>query len=53
MLRKLPALLMPLALAACVGPEVGASVSVGPYGAKVRPSISAGLEGGGTITYTP
>jgi len=51
--RPILALILPLALAGCIGPQLGASVSVGPYGTHVSPSISAGLEGGGTVTYTP
>ena len=53
MLRRITALLLPLTLAGCIGPQLGANVSVGPYGTYVSPSISAGLEGGGAITYTP
>lgn len=45
-------LILTLPLAACVGPQLGADISVGPYGTSVSPSISAGL-GGGTITYSP
>jgi len=50
--RLLIALLI-LPLAACIGPQLGAGISVGPYGTHVSPSISAGLEGGGSITYSP
>ncbi len=53
MLRRITALLLPLTLAGCIGPQLGASVSAGPYGTHFNPSISAGLEGGGTLTYTP
>jgi hypothetical protein len=45
--------LLSLTLAACVGPHLGASIGIGPNGTYVSPSISTGLEGGGTITYTP
>jgi hypothetical protein len=40
-------------LAACVDPRLNAGISVGPHGAAVYPSISTGIEGGGTITYSP
>ena len=50
---RLLILLLALPLSACIGPQLGASVSVGPHGAHVSPSVSAGLEGGGVITYSP
>ncbi|MCB6179431.1 hypothetical protein LHP98_15015 [Rhodobacter sp. Har01] len=50
---RLALLTLPLALAACVGPQLNAGLSIGPNGARVYPSVSAGLEGGGTISYSP
>lgn len=47
------ALLAPLILAACTGPTLNAGLSIGPGGVSVSPSVSAGLEGGGTVTYSP
>ena len=49
-LRLLPLL---VALSACVDPRLNAGVSIGPGGTRVYPSISTGIEGGGTITYSP
>ena len=42
-----------LALTACVDPSLNAGISIGPNGASISPSISAGLDGGGTLTYQP
>ena len=50
---RLLILLLALPLSACIGPQLGADISVGPYGTYVSPSVSAGLESGGFITYSP
>ncbi|MBK8440625.1 MAG: hypothetical protein IPL38_14385 [Rhodobacter sp.] len=42
-----------LLLAACVDPQLQAGISIGPNGTSVYPAISTGIEGGGTITYSP
>ncbi|WP_164681925.1 hypothetical protein [Pseudogemmobacter blasticus] len=53
MLLRLLVLMLPLALAACTGPRLNAGLSIGPGGARISPSISAGLQGGGTLSYSP
>ncbi len=45
--------LMLLLLSACVDPRLNAGISIGANGATVRPSITTGVAGGGTLTYTP
>ncbi len=42
-----------LALAACTDPTLNAGITLGPGGVSVTPSLSTGIEGGGTLTYTP
>lgn len=51
-MRRFAFAMLIVPLAACVGPQLGADISVGPYGTSVSPSISAGL-GGGTFTFSP
>jgi hypothetical protein len=52
-MTRLTALLAMALLAACTGPTLNAGLSIGPGGVSVSPSVSAGLEGGGTLTYSP
>jgi hypothetical protein len=52
LMQRLSAFLL-LALAACTSPTLNAGLTLGPGGVSVTPSISTGIEGGGTITYTP
>ncbi len=42
-----------LLLSACVDPRLNAGISLGGNGVSVSPSISGGLPGGGTISYSP
>ena len=42
-----------LLLSACVDPRLNAGISLGSNGLSVAPSISGGLRGGGTISYSP
>lgn len=42
-----------LLLAACTDPTLHAGLSIGPDGARIRPALTTGIEGGGTITYRP
>jgi hypothetical protein len=48
--RVLIALLL---LIACVDPRLNAGISLGGNGISVTPSISGGIPGGGTISYSP
>ena len=51
-MRLAALLILPLLLAACAGgPRLNAGLSLGPGGVRVVPSVSAGLTGGGTISY--
>lgn len=52
MFRLLAILTLPL-LSACTSPTLNAGISIGPGGVSVSPSVSAGLEDGGTLTYSP
>jgi hypothetical protein len=52
-LPPLVAVVMLSLLSACTGPTLNAGMSIGPGGVSVSPSVSAGLEGGGTVTYAP
>ena len=52
-LSRLMAVLAAALLAACTGPTLNAGLSIGPGGVSVSPSVSGGLEGGGTMTYSP
>ena len=42
-----------LLLSACVDPRLNAGISLGSNGVSVTPSISGGVPGGGTITFSP
>jgi hypothetical protein len=52
-MKRLSLFLLLAVLAACTDPTLNAGITLGPGGVSVRPSISTGIEGGGTITYTP
>jgi predicted small secreted protein len=42
-----------LSLSACVDPQLGLGMTIGSGGVKVSPSVTTGLEGGGTLTISP
>jgi hypothetical protein len=50
---RLLAALTLIFLAACTDPRLNAGLSIGADGVSISPSVSAGLEGGGTLSYSP
>lgn len=40
-------------LAACSDPALNVGLTLGSGGVSVRPSVSAGLEGGGRVSISP
>ena len=50
---RLVLILSALALSACVSPQLGVGMTLGAGGVHVSPTVSAGVPGGGRISYSP
>ena len=46
-------LIAALALTGCISPQLGVGMTLGAGGVQVSPTVSAGVPGGGRVTYTP